>query len=192
MCQTQPGRGLQLLLIGQAVALGVSLLELFGGNGGILGLVSTVLILISLNQLKSVQKDYGKAFTWSIMAFVFAVVVVLAAVVLAIIPFLSLIVVPIATLGSMAISFLIVYYTCTGTKDLLAQAGDMENGAMADTVIKIYFLCAVVSLIFGLLSFIPLLGAVFKLLNAVTNLAQMMGHGLFVYFLYKAMKTFTA
>ncbi len=192
MCQTQPGRGLQFLLIGQAVALGVSLLELFGGDGGILGLVSTVLIIIALSQLRAVQKDYGKAFTWSIMAFVFAVVVVLAALVVAILPILSIVVVPLASLGGVAISFLIVYYTCTGTKDLLAQAGDMENGVMADLVIKIYFLCAVVSLVFGLLSFIPLLGGIFKLLNAVVNLAQLVGHGLFVYFLYKAMKTFTA
>ncbi len=174
------------------MALGVSLLELFGGDGGILDLVSTVLILIALNQLRTIQKDYDKAFTWSIMVFVFAVVVVLAALVAVILPILALVVAPVAALGRVAISFLVVYYTCTGTKDLLAQAGDMENGVMADTVIKIYFLCALVSLVCGLLTVIPILGAVFKLFIALASLAQMVGHGILVYFIYKAMKTFTA
>lgn len=190
------GSNMNLLFIGQAMALLVSVLGLFGISGGVWGMVnlaSLIVVMIALARLKNQHSDYGKAFGYEIALIVFALISGILLVVIAMLPVIGWLLWPVAVLvtaGSNILNYLVVRYAVLPTADLVGDAGDLDTAALGALVNKVYLICAAVSVVCNILSVIPLLGIVFNLLEKLVSLASIVGLGLMVYFLYRAKNCF--
>lgn len=186
------GVNLNLLFVGHAIALGLSVLGLFGMSGGIWGmanLASLIIIMIALKRLANHHPGYGKAFGYEIILIVFAVISAVLLVVIAFLPLLAGLLWPVAILVTVVrtiLNYFVVRHTSLSTADLVGDAGDLDTAALGTLVNKIYLICAAVSVICIILGVIPLLGAIFNLLGKLASLASIAGLGLMVYFLYRA------
>lgn len=183
------GANMNLLFVGYAISLAVSVLGLLGISGGIVSLanlVGLVIIMISLDRLKSSHPGYGKAFQYEIILIVFAVISVIVLIVAVLIPFLLWPVVLLMAVGSNILNYLVVRFTSLSTADLVGREGDVDTAALGAKVDQIYLVCTAVSVICTVLGVIPILGSIFNLLGKLTSLASIVGLGLLVYFLYRA------
>ncbi|MDE6107721.1 MAG: hypothetical protein K2F83_03470 [Oscillospiraceae bacterium] len=190
------GSNLNLLFVGQVMALLVSVLGLFGISGGLWGMVnlaSLIVVMIALSRLRSQHSDYGKAFVYEIILIVFALISGILLVVIAMLPVIEWLLWPVAilvTVGSNILNYLVVRYAVLPTANLVGDAGDLDTAALGALVNKTYLICAGVSVVCNVLGVIPLLGIVFNLLGKLVSLASIVGLGLMVYFLYRAKNCF--
>lgn len=183
------GANMNLLFVGYAISLAVSVLGLLGISGGIVSLanlVGLVIIMISLDRLKSSHPGYGKAFQYEIILIVFAVISVIVLIVAVLIPFLLWPVVLLMAVGSSILNYLVVRFTSLSTADLVGREGDVDTAALGAKVDQIYLVCTGVSVVCTILSVIPLLGTIFNLLGKLASLASIAGLALMVNFLYRA------
>lgn len=186
------GANLNLLFVGFAIALALSVLGLFGVSGGIWGMVnlaSLIIIMIALKRLSNYHPGFGKAFGYEIILIVFAVISAVLLVVIVFLPLLSWLLWPVAllvTVVSNVLNYFVIRHTSLATADLVGDAGDLDTAALGAMVNKIYLICTGVSVICTVLGVIPILGSLFNLLGKLVSLASIAGMGLMVYFLYRA------
>ncbi len=84
------------------------------------------------------------------------------------------------------ISLLIVYFVCTSVAAVLKVAGALDEANMGNLVWKINLACYGVSIVIGVLLFIPGLAAIGKVLAIVTGIAMVVAGILYIIFLYKS------
>lgn len=188
MNERSVGSNMNLLFVGYAISLVVSILNLLGVSGGIVSLASLaglVIIMLALDRLKNYHPGYGKAFQYEIILIVFSVISVVVLIVAAFVPFLLWPVVLLMMVGSSVLNYLVVRYTSLSTADLAKDKGEMEAAALGVKVNQIYLICAGVSVVCTILSVIPLLGMIFSLLGKLASLASIAGLALMVSFLYR-------
>ena len=121
MNERSVGSNMNLLFVGYAISLVVSILDLLGVSGGIVSLASLaglVIIMLALDRLKNDHPGYGKAFQYEIILIVFSVISVVVLIVAAFVPFLLWPVVLLMMVGSSVLNYLVVRYTSLSTADL--------------------------------------------------------------------------
>ena len=118
--------------------------------GVILIIIAFVLDLVALHAASKHDNGYHTAFILSIVGIVVSVVSTFAGD-----GFFATLVGIISTLVSLGI----IYYVCTTTSNLLESGGNPAEAARGITVWKINLICAVASVVLGLLALIPVIGA---------------------------------
>ena len=182
------GYRLERLFIGCAITLAVNLLNLVNMSSvlaGILGIVGVVITMIALSKLSPCDPGYGRAFNWEVIRLVFAVGSVILLIVAVFVPFLVWLLVPVISIASGVLNYLVIHNMCQATANLAGDAGDLNTAALGATADKVCLLCCVAGVGCALIQLIPVLGSVLPM-EFLSELATTVGWALVTYFLYKA------
>ena len=86
------------------------------------------------------------------------------------------------------LSLLAVVQVCTTTSNLLHSVNNDALAQRGSTVIKLYVVCTVVSIVCDVLGVIPIVNVVAGLVSVVAAIAQLVGYILYLMFLYSGSK----
>lgn len=160
--------------IGIIVCTVIAIIPIIGAIIG--GLGALVFAIISLIGLYAVGKEVEACKKAFILTIVNAVLSLLTA-----IPVVGVIISIVNTI----ISFLITYLVCTSLAEVLRNADATDIANLGTKVWKISFVCAILSVIFGLIALIPLIGVLGNILNFFVAIAELVAGIMYLIFLYK-------
>lgn len=143
--------------------------------GAILAIIGAVTNFLALYGAGKLDNGYHTAFILTVVAIVVSVLSAFAGGI-----FGSLV-----EIVSTVVELGILYFVVTPTCGLLEAAGCPEIAAKGVTVWKINLICTIVSVVLGLLSFIPVLATVLGVVNGIVLIVAGI---LYLVFLYKSAK----
>ena len=172
------GRGLMFVFTGQIVAL-FSFIPFLGLAALIIG---AVISLYGLYTLSQATIDYKNAFTLTLVGMVIGILANF---------FTGGFMSGVLSILKNIISFLVVYYVCTSTGQLLSgmsMAQAYTQAERARTIWMLYVVCMAISIVCGLLSYIPIINIMAALVSVVTAVVQLVASILYLIFLWNSQK----
>lgn len=171
--------GLRLVFIGQLLILVGLVLIWVPLLGSLLAIAGMVAEIVGLYQAGDDDKGYHTAMIF----------VIIGLVVNLLSGFITWSIVG-SLLGAVGelMSLMGTIQVCTTTSLLLHAAGNEQLSRRGNTVMKLYVACTLVSVMCGVLSVVPIIGALAKLVNLVSDIVQAVGYVLFLLFLYNSSK----
>lgn len=171
--------GMKLMFIGQILTIVGTLLIWIPLVGSLIVIAGFVVEIVGLYKASSDDETYRTA----LMFMAIGVVVNLIAGFLEEGILTSLLDVVVAVL-----SLLAVVQVCTTTSNLLHSVNNDALAQRGSTVIKLYVVCTVVSIVCDVLGVIPIVNVVAGLVSVVAAIAQLVGYILYLMFLYSGSK----
>ncbi len=85
--------------------------------------------------------------------------------------------------ASEVLGLMVVFSVCNTTSNLLRSIGQEELSRRGGTVIQIYTACTIISIVCGVLAFIPIINIAAALANGISSLAAVVGYVMYLLFL---------
>lgn len=178
------GNGLKLMFWGQILTLITVLVALINVFIGVLCLLAGgVMALVGLFKAGPAHPNYHNAVMMTVVSMVVGVLRNIFAD-----NFLG----GILTIAASVVSFLVTYYVCTASGELLEAKGDMEQANRAALIWKLFGGCTAVGVVCTLVVWIPVLNVLAVLASAVAGIVSLIAAILFLIFLYKAHQSLLA
>lgn len=171
--------GLRLLFIAQILSIVGALLLWLPLVGTLLVIAGVVLELVGIYKAGEDDENYRGALVFAIALLVFEVIGGF---------------VPEGVLSGLVevvsgvLSLLVVFSVCNTTSNLLHSVGSEALSQRGGTVIKIYAVCTVVSIVCRVLGVIPIINIAAGLVSIVAAIVQVVGYVMYLLFLYDSSK----
>lgn len=169
------GKGLMYLFWAQIIAL----FSFIPFLGGFISLAAGILAIYAFYTMSQSTSGYKSAFILTIAQLVVSVITLLI--------FKSGFMNSVFNMVLSVINFLIVYFVCNSTGELLYGV-DNALATRAGTLWKIYLICTAVSIVCSLLSVIPIINILAALVGGLIIIVQLVASILYMIFLWQSQK----
>lgn len=176
---TLAGKALKLLFIGAIV----SLFAFLPVVGALLSLAGAVITLYALYTAMNAHVNYKNAMYMDLAAVVISLLGIF---------FSDGFFGGLLDILYSVVTFLVTYFVCTASAELLKQKGDQAQADRAGLIWKLYFVCAAVSVLCTLVSWIPLVNVLAAVCAVIMAIVQVVAYVLLIIFYYKASGSLTA
>lgn len=176
---TPAGNGMKQMFLAQIIGI-ISIFILFipilGWIVGMVGaLAGGILSLIGLNTAAQAHPNFRNAFNATIANLVVSILNNFLKE-----GFLG----AVLSMVSSVLSFLVIYFVCTGASELLSSKGDVSQADRGQLIWKLCLGCTAVAVVGGILAVVPIVGALGAIATVVAGIVQLVAQILFIIFLY--------
>lgn len=177
------GKALRLVFLGAAIAALGSFRVVNVAVGGIAAILGAALVLYGLYNAVPAHPYYRLAMMMEVACIVISVLQLI---------FKSGLVGGIFSILNTLAALLSTAFVCSATRALLQEKGDGELAEQARLITLLYALCAAVSILCILVSWVPILNILASITGAITSIVMLVANIIKIIFYYKASRSLCA
>ena len=184
-------KGLKMMFwaeIAAIIAAVFAIIPLIGVIGSLAAIACSVISILGVYTAGKDDEGYKKAFTFTIISLVGAVV----GACLGFIPVVGTILASLISIACSILDLLVTYYVITTSANILRGIGANEIADKGMNVWKMVMFCTIAGVIISLLALIPIVNIIAGVLAIVVAIVELIANILYLMFLFKSYKALGA